>query len=158
MKMKINGETRNVSHASEALLWILHDEIGLTGSHLGCGVGLCGSCSVLVDGVLTRSCQMIAADVADSAIVTIEGLGSPGADGTFVLHPVQQAFIENPLQCMWCLPGHIMATVELLAVSNNPTSAEIDESIDRNLCRCGGYPIIRAAVERAVELTKKALP
>ncbi len=154
MELLVNDERRPVNDAYRdgPLLWALRDELGLTGSHYGCGIGSCGSCMVMVDTAPTRSCQVTTADVGASPVVTIEGLVAPDA----VLSPVQQAFVDIPLQCMWCLPGHVMTAIDLLAKSPNPTPLEIEAAIAENLCRCGGYNQIRKAIARAVELGASA--
>lgn len=153
MRLTVNGVTREVEHGDEPLVWVLRDELGLTGTHYGCGVGVCGCCTVLVDGEVTRSCQVRADSVAGRAVVTLEGLATRDADGAVAdLHPVQEAFLETPLQCGWCLPGHVLTAVALLNRNPRPTASEIDASATANLCRCGGYNSIRRAVARAVEL------
>jgi aerobic-type carbon monoxide dehydrogenase small subunit (CoxS/CutS family) len=152
MRLNVNNKNQTVSddYRNDALLWALRDELGLTGTHYGCGIGKCGSCMVLVDNVATRSCQTPTEAVASQAITTIEGLAKD-KEGKTTLHLVQEAFIEFPLQCMWCLPGHLMTAVALLEATPNPTSAQIDAAMKENLCRCGGYNQIRKAVARAVE-------
>ena len=126
MRLTVNGVTREiehgeVEHGDEPLVWVLRDELGLTGTHYGCGVGVCGCCTVLVDGEVTRSCQVRADSVADREVVTLEGLATRDADGEVTeLHPVQEAFLETPLQCGWCLPGHVLTAVALLDRSLAP--------------------------------------
>ncbi len=128
------------------LLWVIRDSLKLTGTKFGCGIAQCGACTVLVDGVATRSCMTAASAVVGKAITTIEGLS---ADGT---HPVQRAWIEYDVpQCGYCQSGQIMAAVALLKKKPNPTDADIDANMD-NICRCGTYPRIRKAVHRAAEL------
>ncbi len=138
----------NDAYRDGLLLWALRDELGLTGTHYGCGIGSCGSCMVMVDNAPTRSCQVTTADVGASRVTTIEGIVAQDA----ALSPVQQAFVDVPLQCMWCLPGHVMTAIDLLKKSPNPTPPEIETAIAENLCRCGGYNQIRKAIARAVEL------
>jgi aerobic-type carbon monoxide dehydrogenase small subunit (CoxS/CutS family) len=152
MELNVNDKKQTVSddYLEDALVWTLRDELGLTGTHYGCGIGKCGSCMVLVDNAPTRSCQTPTETVANQAITTIEGL-SRNTNGGTILDHVQEAFIEFPLQCMWCLPGHVMTAVALLENIRNPTSAQIDEAMKENLCRCGGYNQIRKAVARAAE-------
>jgi aerobic-type carbon monoxide dehydrogenase small subunit (CoxS/CutS family) len=152
MQLNVNDKKHTVSddYRDDALVWTLRDELGLTGTHYGCGIGKCGSCMVLVDNAPTRSCQTPTETVANQVITTIEGLART-TNGVTTLDYVQQAFIEFPLQCMWCLPGHIMTAVALLETNRNPTSAQIDEAMKENLCRCGGYNQIRKAVARAAE-------
>ncbi len=154
MELSINQRRVAVpeDYADDQLLWVLRDALGLTGTHYGCGIGKCGACMVLVDDEPTRSCQTNATDVADASIVTLEGLTGEGQP----LSPIQQAFAEVALQCMWCLPGHLLTARALLAHTPNPTAAEIEESMAENLCRCGGYNQVRRAIARAVELTAVA--
>jgi isoquinoline 1-oxidoreductase alpha subunit len=126
------------------LLWVVRDLLGLTGTKYGCGLGLCGACTVHLDGAAVRSCQIPLRAVADRAITTIEGL-SP--DGT---HPVQLAWRELQVpQCGYCQPGQIMTAAALLAQNPDPTPAQIDAAMRGNLCRCGTYPRIRKAVAKA---------
>lgn len=153
MRLTVNGTEHEVVHADEPLLWVLRDELGLTGTHYGCGIGVCGCCTVLVAGAPTRSCQVTASDVAGRPIRTLEGLAARDASGAVTaLHPVQEAFLEIPLQCGWCLPGHVLTAVALLEDNPHPSDAQIETSADANLCRCGGYNSIRRAVARAAEL------
>ncbi|HEY5821813.1 MAG TPA: (2Fe-2S)-binding protein [Propionibacteriaceae bacterium] len=154
MQLDVNGRSYPVVHPEEPLLWVLRDELGLTGTHYGCGIGVCGCCTVLVDGEATRSCQTPASGVEGRKVTTLEGLAGRGKDGQVELHPVQEAFLETPLQCGWCLPGHILCAVQLLRENQRPTAAEIEQSAERNLCRCGGYNTIRTAVARAAELAQ----
>jgi aerobic-type carbon monoxide dehydrogenase small subunit (CoxS/CutS family) len=156
MKLSLNNQEQSISddYSDDLLLWAIRDGAGLTGTHFGCGVGQCGSCMVLVDGAPTRSCQTPAADVTSATITTIEGLTK--GDSLNGLHPVQQAFLEFPLQCQWCLPGHVMTAIALLDRIPQPTSADIEAAIAENLCRCGGYNQIRSAVNRAAELIMSA--
>jgi isoquinoline 1-oxidoreductase alpha subunit len=128
------------------LLWVLRDELGITGPKYGCGIAQCGACTVHLDGVAVRSCQLAVADV-DGEVTTIEGLGTPQA-----LHPVQEAWIAHQVaQCGYCQSGQIMAAASLLAETPNPTDIEIDDALSGNLCRCGTYPRIRAAVKTAAK-------
>lgn len=150
MELSVNRSRVTVpaDYLDDQLLWVLRDALGLTATHYGCGIGQCGACMVLVDDAPTRSCQVTAADVVDTSIMTLEGLTPEGEP----LSTIQQAFIDVPLQCMWCLPGHLFAAKALLASSPNPTASEIEESMAENLCRCGGYNQVRRAIARAVEL------
>jgi aerobic-type carbon monoxide dehydrogenase small subunit (CoxS/CutS family) len=150
MNLTINGKPMAVPDAQrdDPLVWVLRDTLGLVGTRYGCGAGVCGSCNVLVDGKVTRSCQTKASTVTGKEIITLEGL----AEGD-VLHPVQQAFLENPLQCCWCMSGHIMNAVELLEKIPSPNAAQIDGAMNENYCRCGGYNSIRKNVTRAAEIT-----
>jgi aerobic-type carbon monoxide dehydrogenase small subunit (CoxS/CutS family) len=149
MKLVVNGKPVEVSVPGDTpLLWVLREEIGLTGTKYGCGKALCGACTVHVDGQPKRSCVTAVGDVADRPITTIEGLATEAA-----LHPVQQAWLEeNVPQCGYCQAGQIMTTVVLLRAKPRPTDAEIDDALSANLCRCGTYPRIRRAVHRAAEL------
>ncbi len=143
--LTVNGATREVDLPGEVpLLWALRDGLGLTGTKYGCGVAACGACTVHVEGEAVRSCQLALADVW-GAVTTIEGLGSPEA-----LHPVQAAWIEEQVaQCGYCQSGQIMQAAALLAETADPTDAEIDAAMAGNLCRCGAYPRIRAAIRAA---------
>jgi aerobic-type carbon monoxide dehydrogenase small subunit (CoxS/CutS family) len=152
MKLTINGSAATVpdEQADEPLLWVLRDTLGLVGTRYGCDSGLCGNCNVLMDGSSVRSCGVTAAKAATTPITTLEGLAK-GPDNKD-LHPVQQAFLENPLQCCWCMTGHIIEAVALLARNPKPTPEQIDDAMNRNYCRCGGYNNIRKNVSRAAEL------
>ena len=130
------------------LLWALRDELGLTGTKFGCGKGLCGACTIHLDGQPVRSCQITLATAAGRSITTIEGLSVDGS------HPVQQAWREhNVPQCGYCQSGQIMSAVELLRRTPDPSDKQIDEAMRRNLCRCGTYPRIRAAIKTAVKVS-----
>jgi aerobic-type carbon monoxide dehydrogenase small subunit (CoxS/CutS family) len=144
--LNVNGKEHRVdAPADEPLLYVLRDHLGLTGAKYGCGEGHCGACTVLVDGEAVRSCQTKAGYVGSRRIRTIESL----ADGDR-LHPVQQAFLrEEAMQCGYCTPGMIMAAVALLATNASPSKPDIARVLQRNVCRCGTYPRIVAAVERA---------
>jgi len=149
VKLTINGRAAEVSvPADTPLLWVIREELGLTGTKFGCGQALCGACTVHVDGAPRRSCVTAVGDVVDRQITTIEGLAAGGA-----LHPVQQAWLdENVPQCGYCQAGQIMAAVALLAARPRPTDADIDAAMSANLCRCGTYPRIRRAIRRAAGL------
>jgi isoquinoline 1-oxidoreductase alpha subunit len=149
LSLHINGRTHELDIESETpMLWVLRDELGMTGTKFGCGIAQCGACTIHVDGVATRSCQFQAADAVGKTILTIEGLGAGQ------LHAVQKAWIEADVpQCGYCQSGQIMAAASLLAQTPKPTDADIDETMT-NICRCGTYPRIRAAVHRAAELMK----
>jgi aerobic-type carbon monoxide dehydrogenase small subunit (CoxS/CutS family) len=150
LKLEINRRTFEVpeSQADEMLVWVLRDTLGLVGTRYGCGGGVCGSCNVLIDGKPTRSCQTKTSDGVGKKIRTLEGLSR----GDTELHPVQAAFLENPLQCCWCMSGHIMNAVALLEKNPNPNSEQIDTAMNENYCRCGGYNNIRQNVARAAEI------
>jgi isoquinoline 1-oxidoreductase alpha subunit len=152
MKLKVNGKAADVDVPDDVpLLWVLREELGLTGTKYGCGKALCGACTVLVDGKARRSCVTAAGDCAGHEVTTIEGL----ARGD-VLHAVQQAWIEeNVPQCGYCQCGQIVSAVALLAKKPAPTHADIDAVMSANLCRCGTYPRIRRAIVRAAELAKE---
>ena len=145
MQLKVNGKTHEVDVESDMpLLWVLRDELGITGPKYGCGIAMCGACTVHVDGLAVRSCSLQAGDV-NGEITTIEGLGSPAA-----LHAVQAAWAEHQVaQCGYCQSGQIMAAAALLAVNANPSDEDIDRALSANLCRCGTYPRIRMAVKAA---------
>lgn len=150
MHLSINGKqvTLPDERADEPLLWLLREDLGLIGTKFGCGVGLCGACTLHVDGVATRACQVTAADVAGQSVVTIEGLG-----GTEALHPVQQAWIaERVPQCGFCQAGQIMSAAALLRVNPKPDDAAIDAAMSGNLCRCGTYCRIRRAIHQAAAM------
>ena len=148
IRLKINGSRYRVDVDSEMpLLWVLRDELGLTGTKYGCGIGACGACSVLVDGVATRSCLFRAAEAADVEVTTIEGIGTPDA-----LHVVQEEWIRQQVaQCGYCQSGQIVTAVSLLARNGSPSEDEIAEAFSVNLCRCGTYVRIRQAVRSAAQ-------
>ena len=141
----INGKVHRVDLPDEVpLLWVLRDELGLTGTKYGCGVAACGACTVHMNGAAVRSCQVALGDVT-GAIVTIEGLGTPEK-----LSVLQQAWADHQVaQCGYCQSGQIMQAADLLARIPTPTDDEIDEAMQGNLCRCGTYPRIRAAIHDA---------
>ncbi|HEY1875920.1 MAG TPA: (2Fe-2S)-binding protein [Rhizomicrobium sp.] len=142
--LKVNGAAHNLDLEPEMpLLWALRNEVGLTGTKYGCGVGACGACTVLMDGVAVRSCQVPLSRVQGKEIVTIEGLSSGGR-----MHPVQAAWIaEDVPQCGYCQTGQILAAVSLLRQKSNPSEADINSIT--NICRCGTYVRIRRAIKRA---------
>jgi isoquinoline 1-oxidoreductase alpha subunit len=146
MKLTVDGTAHEVDVEEDMpLLWVLRDELGYKGVKYGCGVAQCGACTVHLDGVAVRSCQTWAADAEGAEITTIEGLGTPDA-----LHAVQQAWITHQVaQCGYCQSGQMMQAASLLAETPAPTDAQIDEAMSGNLCRCGTYPRIRAAVKTA---------
>jgi len=134
-------------HPDRMLLWVLRDDLGLTGSKYGCGEGQCGACTVLIDGEPIRSCITAAQSVAGKKIITIEGLAQNGH-----LHPLQEAFIQaDAMQCGYCTPGMIVSGSALLEKNPHPTQAEIKEAMQGNVCRCGTYPRIVAAVQAAAK-------
>jgi len=147
--LHINGEEHTADDPRRNLLSFIRYDAGLTGTKYGCGEGLCGACTVLVDGPVVRSCQTTVGAVAGGAVTTIEGLASGGE-----LHPVQQAFIdETAMQCGYCIPGFIMTTVALLSRDPHPGDAQVREALSQNMCRCGTYQRILRAVERAAQST-----
>ena len=152
-QLKVNGATCPVDlDPEQSLLSTLRDDLHLTGSKYGCGEGKCGACTVLIDGLPAHSCTTKVGTVASRAITTIEGLEDQGK-----LHPLQQAFLElGAFQCAYCTPGMIMAGVGLLASHPDPSEPEIVEAMQGNICRCGTYPRIVAAIRRAASLTKGA--
>lgn len=149
-RFELNG--RDVSVAEDPatpLLWVLRDTLGLTGTKYGCGVAQCGACTVHLDGEAVRACATTLSEVAGRRVTTIEGLSPDGA------HPVQRAWIELDVpQCGYCQCGQIMGAAALLRETPQPGDAEIDAALAGNLCRCGTYPRIRAAVHRAAELAR----
>lgn len=149
--VRVNGKTYQVdAEPSTPLLWVLRDNLGLTGTKYGCGIAQCGACTVHVDGRATRSCVLPVSAVSSQAITTIEGLSADSQ------HPVQRAWIEHDVpQCGYCQSGQIMAAVALLAAKPKPSDSDIDRDMT-NICRCGTYQRIRAAIHRAAELSKKS--
>lgn len=145
MKLTVNGNEHEVDVEDDMpLLWVLRDELGITGPKYGCGIAQCGACTVHMDGVAVRSCQVAAADV-DGDITTIEGLGTPMA-----LHAVQKAWVDHQVaQCGYCQSGQIMQAASFLDLNPEPSDDQIDAAMSANLCRCGTYPRIRAAVKTA---------
>ncbi len=148
----INGTEHAVDLPDDVpLLWVLRDEIGLTGTKFGCGVAACGACTVHIDGEAVRSCQIPLSDVWGE-VTTIEGLGEPGN-----LAKIQEAWVENQVaQCGYCQSGQIMQAASLLTENPNPTDQDIDDAMMGNLCRCGTYPRIRAAIHAAADKIREA--
>lgn len=146
--LRVNGAERTVDVPDDMpLLWMLRDVLGLTGTKYGCGVALCGTCTVLVNGEAQRSCVLPTGSLAGAEITTIEGLSPDGS------HPLQRAWLElNVPQCGYCQAGQIMNAAAILASNPTPTELQIDQAQSGNLCRCGTYPRIRAAIQRAAEL------
>jgi isoquinoline 1-oxidoreductase subunit alpha len=143
--LRVNGSDRKAAVSTETpLLWVLRDTLQLTGTKFGCGAGLCGACTVHVDGAAIRSCSTPVSQVVGKNIITIEGLSANG------LHPVQQAWIaEDVPQCGYCQSGQIMAAAAMLAKNPQPSDDQISQSMSGNLCRCGTYDRIRKAIHRA---------
>ena len=144
-EININGKSQNVEvDPSTPILWVLRDHLKLVGTKYGCGIAQCGACTIHLDGTAVRSCQLPVSAVKDKKITTIEGLSENGD------HPVQKAWLEHDVpQCGYCQAGQIMNAVALLEEVPRPTDAEIDDAMNGNLCRCGTYPRIRAAIKRA---------
>jgi aerobic-type carbon monoxide dehydrogenase small subunit (CoxS/CutS family) len=149
MELLVNGKKHSVeAHPGESLLNVLRDRLDLTGSKYGCGEGSCGACTVLIDGVATRSCITKADAVAGKEITTIEGLSTNGS-----LHPVQRAFLKvDVFQCSYCAPGMIMSAVSLLKKNPQPSPHEITTGMQGNICRCGTYPRIVKAIQEATKI------
>jgi len=151
MKLTVNGKAYEVDVPdSMPLLWVLRDVLGLTGTKFGCGMAQCGACTVHLDGEAVRSCMTPVRAVGSRPVTTIEGLSADGS------HPVQRAWTEvDVVQCGFCQSGQIMAAAALLRQKPKPTDADIDAALDGNLCRCGTYQRIRAAVHRAAGMTER---
>jgi len=143
--LRINGTAHQVDLPDDVpLLWVLRDEVGLTGTKFGCGVAACGACTVHIDGEAVRSCQVALSDVWGN-VTTIEGVGTPET-----MHVIQQAWVDHQVaQCGYCQSGQIMQAAALLSENPTPTDADIDDAMQGNLCRCGTYPRIRAAIHTA---------
>ncbi len=151
--LTVNGKVRSVeTEADTPLLWVLRDELELTGTKFGCGIAQCGACTVHVDGAAVRSCSYTVGSAAGKQITTIEGLSKDSS------HPVQKAWlIEDAPQCGYCQSGQIMSAVALLQKTPNPTDADIDKGVT-NICRCGAYPRIRKAIHRAAAMMAGKAP
>lgn len=150
MTLTVNGKPYDVdAPADMPLLWVLRDLLGLTGTKYGCGVAQCGACTVLIGDEAERSCLTTVGSVGTRPVTTIEGLSADGS------HPVQQAWIaEDVVQCGYCQSGQVMAAVALLRKTPRPTDSQVDEALSGNICRCGTYQRIRAAVRRAAGTTE----
>ena len=151
--LNVNGQSRTVDVAPDTpLLWVLRDNLDLTGTKYGCGVGQCGACTIHLNGVPARACMTPVSTVGRMKVTTIEGLAENGK-----MHPLQQAWSElDVAQCGYCQPGQLMTAAALLASNPNPGDAEIEAAMSGNLCRCGTYPRIRRAIQRAVEIMNPA--
>jgi isoquinoline 1-oxidoreductase alpha subunit len=149
VQLNVNGNSETVDAPEDLrLLWALRDFLQLTGTKFGCGVGMCGACTVHVNGAAVKSCVTPLAACTGKEIATIEGLGDELA-----MHPVQRAWLDQAVsQCGYCQPGQIMAAAALLKTNKNPTDQDIDDAMAGNVCRCGTYPRIRAAIKRAVQI------
>jgi nicotinate dehydrogenase subunit A len=152
-QLNVNGTSRNISADSQdSLLFVLRDQLGLTGSKYGCGEGQCGACTVLIDGTARRSCITRMGTVGDKKITTIEGLAIGER-----LHPLQQAFLdEAAMQCAYCTSGMIMSAASLLNENASPSESEILNFMEGNVCRCGTHPRIVAAIQKAAKMQKGA--
>lgn len=146
IRFTLNGNKTEITvDPSLTLMWVLRDQFGLTGTKYGCGIGICGACTILLDNDAVRSCTYQVGDVMDRQVVTIEGLSSNGE-----LHPVQKAFMENDaLQCGYCTPGMIMNATGLLIANPEPTRQQIINAMEDNLCRCGAHIRIIEAIQQA---------
>lgn len=145
LQILVNGQTRAVEVEPDApLLWVLRDQLGLTGTKYGCGEGVCGACTVLLNGKAVRSCQLAVGEVGNAAVTTLEGLSKEGS------HPLQKAWLEEDVaQCGFCQPGMLMAAAGLMKETPRPTDAQISEAMAGMICRCGTYARIRKAIHRA---------
>jgi aerobic-type carbon monoxide dehydrogenase small subunit (CoxS/CutS family) len=150
VNLSVNGQSVSTDAAPDTpLLWVLRDHLNMTGTKFGCGAGLCGACTVHIDGVATRSCQTKLADATGKSITTIEGLSQDRS------HAVQKAWMEIDVpQCGYCQSGQIMSAAALLKTNPNPSDADIDTAMSGNICRCGTYPRIRKAIHRAADILK----
>ena len=151
MKLEINGTAHEVDALDDMpLLWVLRDLLGMGGTRFGCGMAQCGACTVLADGEPIRSCVTPASALAGRKLTTIEGLSADAS------HPVQRAWLEvDVVQCGYCQSGQVLAAAALLAKNPEPSDADIDAAMDGNLCRCGTYGRVRAAIHRAAALAKE---
>ncbi|MDX2284708.1 MAG: (2Fe-2S)-binding protein [Bacteroidia bacterium] len=148
-RLKINGQTREVDvDPATPMLWVLRDHLGLVGTKYGCGIAMCGACTIHLDGEAVRACQLPVAAVEGRAVTTIEGLSDDAG------HPVQQAWLEHDVpQCGYCQAGQIMSAAALLRRNPNPSDADIDAAMHGNICRCGTYTRIKAAIKAAAALS-----
>ena len=153
MRLTVNGTEYEVDVTPDMpLLWVLRDELNITGPKYGCGIAQCGACTVHVDGLAVRSCQLAIGDLAGGEVTTIEGLAQPDS-----LHAVQEAWVEHQVaQCGYCQSGQIMQAASFLDLNPTPTDEDIDTAMSANLCRCGTYPRIRAAIHAAAKKLQEA--
>jgi isoquinoline 1-oxidoreductase subunit alpha len=151
MQLIINGQEYTVeAEPNDPLLWIIRDTLGLTGTKFGCGAGICGSCTIHIEGQAARSCITPVAAADGRPITTIEGLATLNEAGEEILHPVQQAFLDQQVpQCSWCMSGQMMQAAAFLDQNPNPTEDEITRALNGNYCRCGCYFRIKSAVAQA---------
>ncbi|MFI5227438.1 MAG: (2Fe-2S)-binding protein [Gemmatimonadales bacterium] len=152
--LSVNGQSHSVDVTPDTpLLWVLRDSIGLVGTKYGCGIGECGACTIHLDGKPTRACQTPVSEVGRAAVTTIEGLDAGGK------HPLQQAWVELDVpQCGYCQAGQLMTAAALLKRNPHPTDADIDATMEGNLCRCASYVRMRAGIKRAGEIAAGAMP
>jgi len=152
LEIEVNGKRYAVSYAPDTpLLYVLHDELGLTGTKYGCGEGQCGACTVLIGGAPRRSCQISVSAAATKPVTTVEGLEKDGK-----LHPVQQAFLEaGAFQCAFCTSGMVMSSVGLLQANANPKREDLVQFLQGNICRCGTHPRIIKAVQHAAKMMQE---
>jgi aerobic-type carbon monoxide dehydrogenase small subunit (CoxS/CutS family) len=156
IQFELNGDATQIStDPNNILMWVLRNELGLTGTKFGCGLGFCGSCTVILDDEPVRSCMMAVSDVAGRKLLTIEGLAKNGT-----LHPIQKAFMDHDaLQCGYCTPGMIMNAYGLLLRNPEPSRQEVIDAMEDNLCRCGAYGRIIEAIQIAgQEMKKEVMP
>jgi carbon-monoxide dehydrogenase small subunit len=153
ISVTVNGRSHDLLVDTRlTLVYMLRENLTLTGSHVGCATGNCGACTVMLDGQTVKSCSILDADVGGSEVVTIEGLSTGAAD----LHPIQRAFVENQgLQCGFCTPGMILSTLQLLGENPDPSEAEIRHAIAGNLCRCTGYQFIVKSIAAAADAMRR---
>ena len=153
MRLNVDGQTHDIDVEEDMpLLWVLRDEIGIKGVKYGCGIAQCGACTVHLDGVAVRSCQTWAVDAVGAEVTTINGLGTPDA-----MHAVQAAWAEHQVaQCGYCQSGQIMQAASMLAAIPDPSDEDIDAEMSGNLCRCGTYPQVRAAIVTAAAKLREA--
>ena len=152
ISLTVNGRRHSLQIDTRAtLVHMVREDLGLTGTHVGCATGSCGACTVMLDGRTVKSCSVLAADVAGQEVTTIEALSSSAAD----LHPIQQAFVAaQGLQCGYCTPGMVMSTLQLLRDNPDPTADEVRHGIAGNLCRCTGYQLIVEGVLEAARMMR----
>lgn len=157
MQLTVNGERHTVSDEPQerALLWVLRDELGLIGTKYGCGIGICGSCTVHIDGEAARACITPLSSLEERQIRTIEGLAEQRENGELALHPVQQTFLDEQVpQCSWCMSGQMMHAAAFLESTPDPSEDDIIEAMQNNYCRCGCYLRIKRAVAKAAQLRR----
>ena len=152
VEFKVNGHaTQARAETDTPLLWVLRDELGMTGTKFGCGAALCGACTVHIDGKPARSCQTLLSSVAGAKVSTVESLSKDNS------HPLQVAWIKHDVpQCGYCQSGQLMSAAALLSSNKNPSDADIDTAMSGNICRCGTYPRIKAAIKDAASMMRSA--